>query len=66
MYESKVIVANSKLELPHSFDERSGFYIADGSSKLKALEAFAFKRGNRAYLNNTEIWFFARIVDRDF
>ena len=66
MDKSKVLVPNSKLELPHSFNEGSGFYVSDSSSELRTLEAFSFKKSDRAYLYNTKVWFFARIVDRDF
>lgn len=57
---------DTKLELPHGFDEGSGFYVSDSSSELRALEVFSFKKRDHAYLYNTEVWFFARIVDWDF
>lgn len=66
MYQCKIIMANSKLELPHGFNKRSRFYISDSSSELRTLEVCAFKDGNRAYLYNTEVRLLARIVDRDF
>jgi hypothetical protein len=66
MYKSKVIVPNSKLELPHSLNEGSGFYVSDSSSELRALEVSLFKKSDRAYLYNTKVWFLARIIDRDF
>ena len=47
MYESKVVVPNPKLELPHGFDEGSRFNIPNSSSELRVLEA-VFIQGKRS------------------
>lgn len=64
MDERKVFIPDTKLELSHCFDKGGRFDVAHRATELYRLRPRPVRK-NHAYLDDTDVWFFARIIDGD-